>query len=99
MSDLKPCPFCGGKALVLRVTETRWKAACLGMKCSAAMTNDTSADECATAWNRRAPAPDAVKEPKCPTCKDTGVYPTADGIGHYCDCGQAFGDTVKAEGQ
>jgi hypothetical protein len=25
-------------------------------------------------------------EPKCAHCNDTGVYPTADGVGHYCDC-------------
>lgn len=54
MTDLHPCPFCGSKALMLRVTETRWKAACLGMKCSAAMITDSSRDDCRDAWNQRA---------------------------------------------
>jgi len=43
------------------------------------------------------PTPDTVGHPKCERCNDTGVYPTADGVGHYCQCGQRPADTVKRD--
>lgn len=54
MADLKPCPFCGGKIIVIlrdtEVTIERYKVVC--GDCSAQIYRGTKR-EVAEAWNRR----------------------------------------------
>ncbi len=57
MTDLKPCPFCGGPAgtlLQTDATEMKWRVWCLrpGEKCGAILIGETEA-EVAKTWNRR----------------------------------------------
>ena len=56
--QLKPCPFCGGKALQI----IRGSPGCEYVKCEGckATTDDTSRLRAITAWNRRAPADDSA---------------------------------------
>ena len=60
MADLKPCPFCGGKAATINVTPTSFAVGCFGVhgsicpgylyKCSPLYYTEECAVE---AWNRR----------------------------------------------
>lgn len=58
MADLKPCPLCGGEAVLWRAGSGRaaW-IACMG-KCSVLVSRGYENDDDAiAAWNRRAPDP------------------------------------------
>lgn len=74
MTDLKPCPFCGG-------TDIRWFTNRVGcwrcMSQTAADTTETWREDCAEAWNTRAtlaPSDDLVA---------AAIYDTIEGGG---DC-------------
>lgn len=66
MSNLKPCPFCGGEAFAKsiyphdsfgRQSDTPyWSVECHEWDiCGASVTGHMTKDEAFTAWNRRAP--------------------------------------------
>lgn len=52
MSDkLKPCPFCGGEAIVSGCDDTLWSVIC--KKCAASIDYNDTKQEAIIAWNRR----------------------------------------------
>ena len=52
MSDkLKPCPFCGGKAIIDGCDDTLWSVIC--KKCAASIDYNETKQEAIEAWNRR----------------------------------------------
>ena len=52
MSDkLKPCPFCGGKAIVSGCDDTLWSVIC--KKCAASIDYNETKQEAIEEWNRR----------------------------------------------
>lgn len=53
--ELKPCPFCGGKAKIVK-TYTIW-VKCIN--CHASANCHSTEREAAEAWNRRVEKPDA----------------------------------------
>lgn len=56
--ELKPCPFCGGKAIVLG-SECRWIVCrCCGAE---SRTGDTL-DDAFALWNQRAPSPSPIAD-------------------------------------
>ena len=60
MEELKPCPFCGKKAIITKLVmgdkEEYFGVACSGWSCptSSIIPNYTTEDEAIEAWNRRA---------------------------------------------
>lgn len=58
MSDLAPCPLCGGKAEILGEatppTNATWEARCTG--CATSILNMPSPEVAAHTWNTRASA-------------------------------------------
>lgn len=54
---LKPCPFCGGKALIIDVEPTEeiyYIGVCLNIECGASIgIYSATREEAAEAWNRR----------------------------------------------
>lgn len=61
MTELLPCPFCGGNADLCEADDETWYIACVSCGCG---TNpcEASEDDLAAAWNRRAtPAGNAVR--------------------------------------
>ena len=70
MSELKPCPFCGGEAMVFGYHDVFWEAECL--RCHGAAGNYETKAEAIDAWNTRA---DSIV--RCRDCKqagDNGAY-------------------------
>lgn len=65
MTDLNPCPFCGGEAVIRQSPQTRsFGAHCLGVGCIMGvniMPAFATRDSAVYAWNTRAPA-QPVKE-------------------------------------
>lgn len=53
MAELKPCPFCGGKAGIMRHHHIT-NAFCFCTVCKARMPNMLTREEAIEAWNRRA---------------------------------------------
>ena len=56
MTELKPCPFCGGKAFVsakLPYFGERFTLAVVCEKCNASSKHKNFEDEAIEAWNRR----------------------------------------------
>ena len=52
MSDkLKPCPFCGGEAIIEGCDDTLWSVIC--KKCAASIDYNETKQEAIEAWNRR----------------------------------------------
>jgi hypothetical protein len=64
MDDLKPCPFCGGKA---DLEEHDWAATCFGCGFSYSGEGFDSLEQLADKWNRR-PARLAVLEAVAEAC-------------------------------
>ena len=61
MEKLKPCPFCGGEAVVVRAKSTSYfkrevpyKVKCGHCPCALAYTFFKSKEQAIAAWNRRA---------------------------------------------
>lgn len=59
MDDLKPCPFCGGNAVVRRVPDrdiTPWYVRCNNPDCAmwVVTCNRDTAEEAIKLWNKRA---------------------------------------------
>lgn len=71
MTDLKPCPFCGGKAKVYKPdpeVDPQWYIACPNYReCCAPTAVGMTYEEAAASWNRR--ADDPLKERVCETLK------------------------------
>lgn len=76
MADLKPCPFCGGDAVLWRAGSGRaaW-IACMG-ECSVLVSREYENDDAAiAAWNRRAPDPrDEVIRGLCEALEGIEIY-------------------------
>lgn len=55
-NELKPCPFCGGKAIVYYPTHNTVAILCSTWKCGAmiSMCDARNIDKVAERWNRRA---------------------------------------------
>ena len=53
MAELKPCPFCGGKANIMRFSIISG-AYCFCMGCHVKMPNSLTREDAIEAWNRRA---------------------------------------------
>lgn len=52
MSDkLKPCPFCGGEAIIDGCDDTLWSVIC--EKCNASINYNETKQDAIIAWNRR----------------------------------------------
>lgn len=61
MSDeLKPCPFCGGEALIGQTLDNAWYAMCAKDHCSKLECYWRTKAEAITAWNTRAPSADHI---------------------------------------
>jgi Lar family restriction alleviation protein len=52
MAELKPCPFCGGEAGVMRYHHIKG-AYCFCTVCKVRMPNAMTREEAIEAWNRR----------------------------------------------
>ena len=50
MSNIKPCPFCGGKAEALESTFCVWKVFCTECGANITLNTDENAD---VLWNKR----------------------------------------------
>ena len=55
MSDLKPCPFCGGLAYVtpMHITEKIYMVRCWKCKAIVSFEGNEAKKKCIEAWNRR----------------------------------------------
>ena len=53
MDELKPCPFCGGQAGIMRYHHIK-AAFCFCTVCKVGMPNMLTREEAIEAWNRRA---------------------------------------------
>ena len=54
MSELKPCPFCGGRAIMVYLQYSGYRyVRCEGECCEQSMTYETT-EEAIYKWNRRA---------------------------------------------
>ena len=51
MSELKPCPFCGGEATTMEIQYEGWTAMCVD--CPAETSYLFTEEEAIEAWNRR----------------------------------------------
>ena len=55
MAELKPCPFCGGKAVIEQHTEWGWAQFEVGCTvCNCRLSAYNTATNAIMAWNRRA---------------------------------------------
>ena len=54
MAELKPCPFCGGKAGIMRYSHIKKVSFCFCTSCKVKMPNMLTREEAIEAWNRRA---------------------------------------------
>ena len=54
MTELKPCPFCGGEAGIMRYNHIKKVSFCFCTSCKAKMPNMLTREEAIEAWNRRA---------------------------------------------
>lgn len=52
MAELKPCPFCGNKEILLSIS-FGWMHGVMCGKCGAEFTKCETLDEAETRWNRR----------------------------------------------
>lgn len=82
MTELKPCPFCGGEAAVWRSERTlKHQIVCTG--CLASTGQFESIDDAAEAWNRRAER----------TCRKVpGRMKYGRRMPACSECGQSLGD-------
>ena len=53
-TELKPCPFCGGKASIMRYHYIDNASYCYCTACKVKMPNSLTRKEAIEAWNRRA---------------------------------------------
>lgn len=55
MAELKPCPFCGGKAFIDRYMQPHeeWRVRCLECSARVGRYAGLNKKEAITAWNRR----------------------------------------------
>ena len=66
MTELKPCPFCGGTATVYQ-SSTGWHASCrTRQECYALLNDFASEEEAALEWNRRVTEIKPLRP--CPFC-------------------------------
>ena len=52
--ELKPCPFCGGKASIMRYSYITKEHYCFCTSCKVRMPNSLTREEAIERWNRRA---------------------------------------------
>ncbi|HBO3869459.1 Lar family restriction alleviation protein [Pseudomonas aeruginosa] len=62
MTELKPCPFCGGSAFVGPFTRKRWFCEC--EDCGTSMISQSDKQHAIDQWNRRAIPADHVLVPR-----------------------------------
>ena len=53
MAELKPCPFCGGSASVLKVDNTWYEVRCDNCPCNVGRLWFYTRKDATKAWNRR----------------------------------------------
>lgn len=66
-TDLKPCPFCGETASIVRVPSNviRWVVICDDDKCAARGSLEHGTADAIAAWNRRVPTDEALDRISC----------------------------------
>jgi Lar family restriction alleviation protein len=57
--ELKPCPFCGGEAVLDNVYDSLWDVACPNEDCMGSIGLQPTRGMAIDAWNRRAGQPHA----------------------------------------
>ena len=63
MSDLEPCPFCGGEAILRGHQAPEFWIACNGMGCKASTEGFGGMGRAIAAWNTRATCNDSLQVP------------------------------------
>lgn len=53
MAELKPCPFCGGKASIMRYHHISNASYCYCKSCKVKMPNSLTKEEAIKKWNTR----------------------------------------------
>lgn len=66
MTDLKPCPFCGGEAVAMHIANFNWHSVMCD-SCMAETMDYGTDEEAVAAWNTRA-ADDATQHTHCCPC-------------------------------
>ena len=54
MTELKPCPFCGGTATILKIDNVWYEVHCDNCPCNVGRCWFPKREEAIAAWNRRA---------------------------------------------
>lgn len=99
--ELKPCPFCGGKAMMVN-WDADWVECSICHARSEAFTVYSSKEMAKEAWNRRvtsAPKQEPFSPCPCGKKRIPTIFVTSKGAYHYkrlCNCGRfAVGRTKK----
>lgn len=53
VSNLKPCPFCGGQAALEPANKIHWRVRCKDFHCGGTHLVQSEADKACEVWNKR----------------------------------------------